>query len=489
MTLAKRTEPLATPVRVGVICKYLGQLSLVLGLLNLAPAAVALLTGDTVFAFHSVLAALAPLALGFPLARLPAPQLLQTNEALCIVSLAFLLAALAMIYPFMTAGLSFMDALFESVSAVTTTGLSTLTDLEEKPAGFLFSRAWMQWYGGLGIVIFSVALLLMEPGIATRRLTLTETNQGVLGSARAYARSLLKVYSLLTLSGILLFWGLGLSFFSAAAHALASISTGGFALSDDSLAGFDFPTQSAVMALAALGALPLFLYYQATYLGWREVISHLELRGFLVISLAMLLLVMLSMSAAGLLSWPEIFTYAPILVLSAQSTTGFSNFTVAELDGASKLLLIVAMSIGGCIGSTAGGIKILRLLIMLRLLQLLLIRANLAQHAVVSPRLGHDPLERQDAERALLLILLFIMGVGLSWLPFIALGHDPLNALFEIVSATATTGLSTGISRPALDPLLKGILCFDMLLGRVELFAFLVLFYPPTWLRNRSRSS
>ena len=142
----------------------------------------------------------------------------------------------------------------------------------------------------------------------------------------------------------------------------------------------------------------------------------------------------------------------------------------------------------GC-PSHVGGIKILRLLILLRLLQLTIRRIALPSHAVVQAQLGGRRLDDDDLLKALLLITLFGVVILLSWFPFVAAGYDPLNALFEVVSATATVGLSTGITHSGLSPFLKAILCMDMLAGRLEIVALLIVLYPGTWFGKRAESS
>ena len=139
------------------------------------------------------------------------------------------------------------------------------------------------------------------------------------------------------------------------------------------------------------------------------------------------------------------------------------------------------MGIGGGVGSTAGGIKILRFLILLRLFELLIKRTCLPPHAVAEPRLADERLSYEDIEHALLLILLFIVLVVISWLLFLIMGYDPLDSLFEVVSAAGTVGLSTGITSSNLETFLKLVLCIDMLAGRLEIIALLVIFYSGTW--------
>jgi trk system potassium uptake protein TrkH len=176
-----------------------------------------------------------------------------------------------------------------------------------------------------------------------------------------------------------------------------------------------------------------------------------------------------------------------LLGISAQTTTGFSSLDIAGLDDSSKIVTIIAMFVGGGMGSTAGGVKVLRLLILLRLIHLLLRSTALPSHAVVNPRLGNKALQENDTQRALLLILLFVIVVIVSWMIFVFYGYPPLDALFEIVSATGTVGLTTGITGADLPAMLKALLCIDMLVGRVEIVALLIVLYPPTWFGKRAK--
>jgi trk system potassium uptake protein TrkH len=146
------------------------------------------------------------------------------------------------------------------------------------------------------------------------------------------------------------------------------------------------------------------------------------------------------------------------------------------------------MGIGGNIGSTAGGIKIMRMIIIFKMIRHLILKIGLAAGTVVHPRYGGKRLETEEIERCFLLAFLFIGVVIISWLPFVVLGHPPIDSLFEVVSATGTVGLSTGITSAELAPLLKGILGVDMIMGRLEIIAFLILFFPYTWFGKRKRT-
>jgi trk system potassium uptake protein TrkH len=172
---------------------------------------------------------------------------------------------------------------------------------------------------------------------------------------------------------------------------------------------------------------------------------------------------------------------AALQALSAQTGTGFSTLDVGALEPQAKWVLILSMVTGAGIGSTAGGVKLMRVLILIRVLQLAILRVQVPRHAVIAPTLAGRQLESHQIEHALVLLLLFPLLILVSWVPFLVAGYAPLDALVEVVSATATVGLSTGITGPDLEPGLKALLTLDMLAGRLEIIALLVMVYPGTW--------
>lgn len=474
-------------VRWPVLGRYLGQLALVLALLTLPPLGVALYYAEFSISLRYLTVIALLLAAGWPLARLQAPDRIQGNEAMVIVTLAFVLSPLLMSWPLAASGLSAMDAFFEAVSGITTTGLSTLATVQGRAHSFLFARAWMQWYGGLGIAVLAVALM-SQHGLAARKLVDASGTELQVSSTRTRARRVLAVYVLLTLAGVLLIWLAGLTPFDALAHALAAVSTGGFSTFDQSLGGALPPLAPfAVMFVSFLGAVSLPLYFFAWRRGIGELLRDMELRTLAAACLAGSLLLAVWFWHAGV-PLAEALRQGSLLAVSAQTTTGFSAQSTAHLDAFPKGLLILSMAVGGSLGSTAGGVKLLRVLVLLRFIQMLLRRTAATEHAVMEVRLGGRRIQESDMIQALLIIALFAAVVALSWLAFLAWGYPPLDALFEVVSATGTVGLSSGITSSALPALLKLVLCLDMLAGRLEIVALLVALYPVTWMGRKQEA-
>jgi trk system potassium uptake protein TrkH len=482
----EQVAALTYAVRIPVVLKYSGQLCLAFGITLIVPIAVAAAWNDTGAMIAYTVSASILGAAGALLARLPAPVRLHRHEALVITALAFLAIPAAMAVPLAVDGIDLGDAFFEAVSAITTTGLTTVHGLENRPPTFLFTRAWLQWIGGLGILVLSLALLTASGSVAHRLARTGVEQAGLLGSARLYARRVATVYLLLTLMAIAVLGLSGADWYQALLHVLAGVSTGGFAPSDQSMADLgSWPLEATLMLSCLAGAVSLALYHPAYRKGVAGILTHPEVRGLLGLALLASLLLTLTMLASNATDWRQVLANGPLVAVSAQTGAGFTSLPLDQLDPASKLVLIGFMLIGGGTGSTAGGIRILRLLILLRLLQLVVRRACMPERAVVVPRVGGHRLEADEIERALLVILLFLGVIVLSWLPFLLMGYPPLDALFEIVSAVATVGLSSGITGSDLDPLLKGVLALDMLLGRLEVIALVLLFYPRTWIGKR----
>ncbi len=475
---------LSYAVRMEVLGRYLGQLALMLALLTLVPLAVAVALGASAFAWRSALIVAVLLAAALLARRRGEPRQVLHHEAFCVVSLAFLITPLLMAYPLAATGLAFEDALFEAVSAVTTTGLSTVGSIESRSPVLAFTRAWMQWYGGLGIAALSVALLMGHHAAARRLMEPTDT-ENVATTARAHARRVLLVYLTLTAVGTALLWGSLGDGVVALTHVLATVSTGGFSTFDASLAAMPWSAAWVVTLLSALSAVPLVLYFAAVRGRPRQLLDDPEVRALAAALVLAGAVLAVSLHRFSGLNWATAAGHGAVLGVSAQTTTGFATLSLQGLDPVSELWLIVLMTLGGCTGSTAGGIKLLRVLVMLRLLQHFVRRTSMPPHALVRPRLGGRPLESLDVERVLLVAASFMAVMAASWLVFLGYGYPALDALFEVTSALGTVGLSTGIARPELEAPLKYLLCADMLLGRLEILALMVLAYPPTWIGRR----
>jgi len=481
-----KTVLLQKSVRIAVIGKYLGQLLIVLAILTLLPLLVSLVFKEYEFTIRYVIVEFILFSAGVMLMRINAPANLRTNEGLVISALVFILSPLVMTIPVMGTGLGFIDALFETISAFTTTGLSVVTELQHQPHTFLFSRSYMQWIGGLGIVVLTIVLLL-RPGIYLRKLIELEESEDIVGSTVTYARRMLLIYMLLTMISIGMIWIAGSDFFNAVTHALSAVSTGGFSNFDNSLAGFNSSAVSVSVILGSLfGALPFMLYFRIHNYRFSMIFQDVQVRAiaFFIVSIGLLLAIVLMQETQ--MALPDVLYHSILMTISAQTTAGFASIDISQIGHHGLLILMIAMFVGGALGSTAGGIKLYRILICWRALLHMLQKTAATPHAVIEPHLAGKTLEMDEINKALLVIMLYLLAIILSWLAFLFSGLEPVASLFEVVSAVGTVGLSSGLVSVDLPTHLKLILCLDMLLGRLEFIALLVLIYPATWMNRRT---
>jgi trk/ktr system potassium uptake protein len=474
---------LSYAVRPRVVARHWGELNVALAAASLPPLAAALWFGDLLAA-----ALLAGIALGFGgmgegLRRLRNVEPLRTHEALVVVTGIFAWTALVMTPVFIASGMAPADALFESVSAITTTGLTTLVGVDGRPGTILFLRAWLQWVGGLGVVVLSVALLA-ESAIVMRRLEIADSaaDLDLAASTRTHARLSLIVYGGLSVVTFAACRLAGLRPFEALLHTLAAVSTGGFSSHDASVAALGGAAQIVLSAACFAGALSLTLWARLRRRGPRALTRDVELRALVVAAAVLALALTAVLWRVQGLALPQALHHGAFLAISAQTTTGFESMPIETLAPAAKLLLMLGMITGGSTGSTAGGIKMLRVLVVISALRWSVGRLRMPGHAVARPRLGGEPIAADEAERVLAVLTAYGAVSVLSWLAFLLHGYDPLDALFEVTSALGTVGLSTGITSSGLENGLKGVLCLDMLAGRVEFIAILVTLTPRTWL-------
>jgi trk system potassium uptake protein TrkH len=476
--------------RVRVVAGTLAQLLITLGLLTVVPAALALGMDSEPLGLRLAVTAIALVAAGWLLMRQPGLDLaridLQWNEALAVTALAFTLAGTAMVWPLTASGLGVLDALFEAVSGVTTTGLTVLRNADEADPALLFLRAWMQWYGGLGIAVLTAALVMRHHASA-RRLLETTGERLTSAGARQHARTVFLVYAAITVIAIAAVSLAGVAPFDAMLYALSAAGTGGFAPSDQSLAPLPGPAIAVLSIVTLLTAVTLPLYAQVPRHGLRVLWQDVEARALFVLAAAVALSITVIVLLHQRLSLPEALGHGLALGISAQTDTGFSTFDVGGLAPAALVVLMLAMTIGGCTGSTAGGLKLIRVLLITKLVQLALRRTAIAERAVLHARLEGETVQPDMVTSTLQLLSLWLAVLLLSWLIFLLHGAPPLQSLFEVVSATANAGLSTGLTGSDLPAMLKVVLIVDMLFGRVEILALLVLLYPTTWIGRRRK--
>ncbi|MDH5298486.1 MAG: TrkH family potassium uptake protein [Desulfobulbaceae bacterium] len=475
MHLARIIAPLDLRAVLTHLCRVTRLLALVLTL----PLAVALLFREwTQAATFALLAAMAFLIGRIRL--LPWSPDLEAREGLVVTALTYLLFALAGSVPFLAVA-PFADSFFESMSGFTTTGLSTL-DVEILPQSLLFFRAYSQWLGGAGIIVLSL-VVLMGPGQAAFTLYGSEFGEeNLVGSVIATARVVLKAYATLTALGFVAFLAVGMAPFDSMLHVMATLSTGGFSTHTASIGHYQGANGVllAVTLFMFLGAVSFPLYYHLRRDPGRFRRDE-QLRGLLTIGFvaALTAFAVTGFKPHRLLPW--LFE-----MVSSLTTTGFCLTPPAQWPADIRLLSVILMVIGGTAGSTAGGIKLFRLIITARVALRQLIALLLPRETVLATKLNDEPVSDNEIRQIFAFLFLYLAILVFSTLLFTMGGYSLADALFESSSALGTVGLSSGITSPELATGFKLLLIFDMWAGRLEILPILITFYPGRLWRQRS---
>jgi trk system potassium uptake protein TrkH len=385
--------------------------------------------------------------------------------------------------------LSYTDAFFEAVSGLTTTGSTVLVGLDSMPVGILLWRAMLQWLGGIGIIVMAIAMLpfLRVGGMQLFRMESSDRSEKALPRVAQVASATSIAYLVLTLACAIAYSLAGMTGFEAVAHAMTTLSTGGYSTSDGSIGHFASPAIDWISTLfMVLGALPFVIYIQAVY-GQRKVIwNNSQVRRF-VVGLALVVLTM-----AAWLWWKQDVPILDALRLSAfnivsvVTTTGYATTDYSQWGTFAVLSFFFLTFVGGCTGSTAGGIKTLRLELAA------VVVGNQFQrlyqpHGVFMLRYRGQALSDDVARSAMNFIFIFILSFAALGAALASLGLDFVTALSGAATALANVGPGLGeIIGPAgnfstLPDAAKWLLSAGMLLGRLEFLTLLVALSPTFW--------
>lgn len=416
---------------------------------------------------------------------------LDIRQAFLLTSLAWTAISAFAALPFLFAGLegvTYADAFFEAVSGLTTTGSTVLVNLDELPRSILLWRALLQWLGGVGIIVMAVAILpfLRVGGMQLFRTESSERNQVSL-RAGDFSRLIVECYLSLSLLCMFAYWAGGMSLFDAMAHAMTTLSTGGYSTSDRSIGNWPQLTVQWVAVIFMLaGALPFLLYVQVLrgrpLAMWRDP----QVRWLL----ALLATIVLYVAARLWLEQGEAphqaLTQAAVNVVSIVTTTGYASTDYSLWGDWAILLFFFIMFLGGCSGSTSGAIKTYRLYILAQSALAQLRRLTHPRGVFMVLYAGRQVGESVRSSVAAFVMLFFVTVAALT-IALAFLGLDFLTAISAATTAVTNVGPGLGeVVGPAgsfrpLSDSAKWLLSAGMLLGRLELFTILVLFMPRFW--------
>jgi trk system potassium uptake protein TrkH len=441
----------------------------------LAAGAATLFTGVTLVLMNQ----------GYEDTELTGRQAFLLTSSVWVVVGAFAALPLA----FCELDLSPAEAVFESVSGITTTGATVIVGLDVAPPGILLWRAILHWLGGIGFIVMAVAILpmLRVGGMQLVRTESSDLSEKILPRAAQVASAIGLIYLGLTVICAIGFYLAGMTIFDATAHAMATLSTGGYSTRDASIGAFASPRIEAVaIVFMILGSLPFVLYIQATNGHYRPLLTDAQVRWFMGITAVFVVALTVWLVIVERMAPVEALRHATFNVVSLISSTGFVSVDYSLWGPFPVTALFFLMCIGGCTGSTAGGIKIFRFIVLHAIAKNQIARL-VRPHGVFVPTFNGRPVP----ETAAIAVMAFVSMFGLSFAGFALLlsmvGLDYLTAMSASVTALANVGPGLGETiGPAgnfstLPESATWLLSAAMLLGRLELFTVLVLFSPAFW--------
>ena len=434
------------------------------------------------------------LSLGFLLKLIfrPDNKVIYAKEGFVIVTYAWVLMSAIGALPFVISGEipHFADAFFETVSGFTTTGASILTDVEAMSHGMLFWRSFTHWIGGMGVIVFVMAII---PNISDRSMNIMKaevpgpTVGKLVPKARDTAKILYMIYIALTLlMFVLLLFG-DMNVFESAVHAIGTAGTGGFGIKADSLGGYSPYCQWVVTAFMIVFSINFNLYYLILLRKFKSVLKSTELWFFL--GLAALSIGVIAFNISPMYtSIEETLRYSSFQVATIMSTSGFATTNFNTWPGLSKAILFTLMFIGGCAGSTAGGLKQARVVMLIKTIHREL-KKMLHPRSVRAVSMEDKRVDEQTLNGVTTYFAIYAMCiVGI----FVLISFEPFGIETNL-SATIACFNNVGPGFGAVGPIgsyaeysifSKILLSFAMLLGRLEIFPLILGFNPLVWKRR-----
>ncbi len=422
-------------------------------------------------------------------AKKPENDMFYIKEGFVTVSLSWLVLSAMGALPFVLCGdiPSYTDALFETISGFTTTGASILPDVEALSRCSLFWRSFTHWIGGMGVFVFILAVLPMTGGSTMNLMRAESPGPSVsklVPKVRQTAMLLYKIYIAMTVAEILILIFGGMPVFDALTLSFGTAGTGGFGIKNNSIAGYNDFLINVITVFMILFGVNFNVYYLVIAGKWKKALCCEEMRWYLIIIAAAVAVITFDIrdmfSSGG-----QAVEHAAFQVGSIITTTGYSTVDFDLWPQLSRTILVLLMFVGACAGSTGGGIKVSRVIILVKTIKKEL-ESFVHPRSVKKIHLEGRPIEHETLRAINVFMIAYLLVFSMSVL-VVALDEFDLVTNFTAVAATFNN-IGPGLSKvgPTMNfgmfsGLSKYVLMFDMLAGRLELFPVLLCFYPSTW--------
>ena len=470
----------------------IGILLIVLGASMLAPYSIQVIYAENSHSFISSSFVTIFIGILFVLANLEKEFKLNLRQTFLFSTLAWLMVAIFGSLPFLlsTNEFTISEAFFESMSGITTTGATIISDLDNSPKSILLWRAIMQWLGGIGIVVMAITILplLKVGGMQLFKMEGPDTTEKILPRTIEVAAIIISTYVALTFLCGLFYWLFGMTIFDSICHAMTTIATGGFSTHNDSIGFFKNSNIEIIASLfIILGSIPFISYLKFSQGNRKIFFNDVQIKGLiylLIISTAIMFVYLLFINfESSLIDKIRISSFNVISILSG---TGYVTDDFGLWGKFSLVFFLFLMFIGGCAGSTACGIKIFRLQMLLIFLKDQ-IKKLIYPNSVIITKYNNQKISDDFIKSVIIFIFTFLFIFLIIAMLLSISGLDFITSISGAASSISNVGPGLGDmigpngNYKALPDLSKWILAAGMLLGRLELFAVLVLFFPSFW--------
>tara|TARA_Y100001970_G_C14220943_1_gene852632 strand:+ start:833 stop:2254 length:1422 start_codon:yes stop_codon:yes gene_type:complete len=470
----------------------IGVLLVVLGVSMMAPYFIQLIYNENSHSFISSAFVTIFIGILFVLANLEKEFKLNLRQTFLFSTLAWVMVATFGSLPFILSPkeFTFSDAFFESMSGITTTGATIITNLDSSPKSILLWRAIMQWLGGIGIIVMAITILplLKVGGMQLFKMEGPDTTEKILPRTIEVATIIISTYFSLTLLCGSFYWIFGMSIFDSVSHAMTTIATGGFSTHNESIGFFKSSNIEIVASIfIVLGSIPFISYLKFIKGNNKIFFNDVQIKGLIyliVISVLIMFIYLLSINyESSILDKVRISSFNVISILSG---TGYVTDDFGLWGKFSLIFFLFLMFIGGCAGSTACGIKIFRLQMLVIFLKNQ-IKKLIYPNSIIINKYNNQKISDPFINSVLIFIFSFLFIFLIIAMLLSISGLDFLSAISGAASAISNVGPGLGDmigpngNYKAIPDVSKWILSIGMLLGRLELFAVLVLFFPSFW--------